>query len=75
MSAGKGSRPRPVHGETYRSNHDLIFQNRDPLARLDDSERPESNPSMGRVIDGKEYLGGNCWMSTNKTERSLRIDE
>jgi uncharacterized protein (UPF0212 family) len=26
MSAGKGHRPRPFDGETFRNNHDYIFR-------------------------------------------------
>lgn len=75
MSAGKGDRPRPVHGETYRNNHDSIFGNRDLPAELDDSISPRNIPTIGRFIDGREYLGGNCWNVTAKTEANLRDDE
>jgi hypothetical protein len=34
MSAGKGSKPRPVDGDKYRANYDAIFQvGRDLRAR------------------------------------------
>jgi hypothetical protein len=26
MSAGKGSKPRPVNGDKYRANYDAIFR-------------------------------------------------
>ena len=61
MSAGKGDTPRPVHGPTYRRNHDAIFR------RFTDEE-----PAPGEVIDGHEYLGNGGWHSLELHEAELR---
>jgi hypothetical protein len=36
MSAGKGSKPRPVDGEAYRANYDAIF----PVGSAGPADRP-----------------------------------
>jgi hypothetical protein len=34
MSAGKGDSPRPVNGDRYRANYDLIFSPKTPKKSL-----------------------------------------
>lgn len=61
MNAGKGDTPRPVHGPTYRRNHESIF------GRFTDEQ-----PTRGEVIDGHEYLGDGGWQSIETHEPELR---
>ena len=61
MSAGKGSSPRPVHGPTYRKNHETIFR-----------RHTEEEPTKGKVIDGHEYLGQGGWHAVDHHEKELR---
>jgi hypothetical protein len=61
MSAGKGSNPRPVHGETYRRNHDSIFR-----------RFTEEQPAKGEEVDGHEYMGNGCWHAIDQHEPELR---
>lgn len=64
MSAGKGSRPRPVDGERFRAEHDRIFR------KVTDLEPPK-----GEVIDGHVYLGGGGWQTVDQHEAELRDEE
>lgn len=64
MSAGKGSNPRPVHGETFRKNHDAIFR-----------RHTEEESAPGEVIDGHESLGNGGWHTIDHQEEELRDTE
>jgi hypothetical protein len=61
MSAGKGSRPRPVCGDTYRENHERIF-------------RPhyEAEATKGEVVEGHKCLGEGSWKAIDYQEEGLR---
>lgn len=61
MSAGKGSRPRPVHGETFRDNWEDIFR-----------KPTHESPMRGEVIDGHEYLGAGGWHTVDHQDPELR---
>jgi hypothetical protein len=61
MSAGKGDSPRPVHGPTYRENHERIFR-----------RHIEDQPAIREVIDGHEYLGEGGWHTVDQKEHELR---
>lgn len=59
MSAGKGSRPRPVNGETFRANHDEIFRkDKEPI----DLHRRKYFTGIGAEIclgfHAKEFMHG-----------------
>jgi hypothetical protein len=60
MSAGKGSRPRPVEGGKFRENHERIFR-----------RHIDEQPPAGEVIDGHEYLGEGSWHSIDHKESEL----
>lgn len=63
MSAGKGSRPRPVEGEKFRSNHEIIFPRR--------SDEPHDS---GEIIDGAECMGDGGMRLIDHREESLGDD-
>jgi len=61
MSAGKGSRPRPVEGDKFRESHERIFPR-----RSEDAHEP------GEVIDGAECIGGGAFHLIDHREDELR---
>ncbi len=61
MSAGKGSKPRPVHGETYRDNFEEIFRKAKERHPVDACRRKTFTGLGGEVCPGfhaKEFLHG-----------------
>ena len=64
MSAGKGSRPRPVDGDKFRREHERIFR-----------RFTEQEPAKGEVIDGHEYLGFGGWHTLDQHDKELRDDD
>lgn len=61
MSAGKGSLPRPVHGETYRDNFDEIFRNAKERIPIDLHRRKYFTGLGAEICPGfhaKEFMHG-----------------
>jgi hypothetical protein len=65
MSAGKGSRPRPVKGDRYRHSYEEIF--RKPIHRTE-----AQTATSGMIVDGHRKLGPGCWQTVDQREQSLR---
>jgi hypothetical protein len=61
MSAGKGSKQRPVRGDDYRRNHERIFR-----------RVTECEAERGEVVDGHRCLCAGCWQTVDYREKSLR---
>lgn len=72
MSAGKGSSPRPVNGDAFRANHEMIFgkrkcqccgrENCDSKTPLDAAIRKTFTGHLGDVcrgFDDPTFLHGN----------------
>lgn len=53
MSAGKGSKPRPVNGDKYRANYDAIFRPRPQYLTWAEAERllAEDPSSLCSIVD------------------------
>ena len=64
MSAGKGSRPRPVKFAKFQAEHERIFK-----------RVTETDATKGDIIDGHECLGGNGWRTLDQREDDLRDGE
>lgn len=64
MSAGKGSKPRPYHGERFRDNYERIFPRR--------TDEPHS---LGEIVDGAECLGDGAFHLIDQHEEELREEE
>ena len=73
MSAGKGSSPRPVNGESFRAGHDRIF-NRNLHGPSLSTINAIDQAMKGQVIDGHEYLGTGGWHTVDHHEDELRDD-
>ncbi len=61
MSAGKGSKPRPFHGEAYRDNFEEIFRKAKERHPVDAARRKTFTGSCGEICPGflaKEFLHG-----------------
>jgi hypothetical protein len=76
MNAGKGSRPRAVDGEKFRSGHERAFGKPRNFhgPSLSTSEALD-RAKKGEVIDGHEYLGEGCWHTVDQHDQELRDDE
>lgn len=66
--AGKGSRPRHVHGDTFRANHDSIFAKKDaPLLE----KTPAPSPLMGMLLDTADQVRSHGSTKTTRERSDL----